>query len=176
VEGPAAAQGVGNVFRQARARYGWTLLVYLAFIALTTIGLVLCVLPGLAVIVFLFPVTYLISATDIDFVGAFKRSYELVLQNILLVLALFGIVVALGVVIGCGGGVVNLVIGIIFGAVGAAMQSQTVIQLGTSCGAPIVNAILQLIIGYPMLCIMTGFLTAIELADSGTPIVEDDME
>ena len=174
MEGPEAVQGVGTVFRLAKERYFWTLLVYLAYLAAVMIGTIILCLPGIAAAILLLPCTYLISATDTDFVSAFKRAYQLVLQNIAMVLALVGIVIVLSLVLACGTGVVNFVVALVFGLIGGAVGSQTVVMIAPTCGAPLIGLIVQLIVGFPILATMGGFLTAMDLADSGTDIVEDE--
>ncbi|MBI2897623.1 MAG: hypothetical protein HYY06_28955 [Deltaproteobacteria bacterium] len=157
VEGPDAVKGAGPTLKMATQRFwpvlGTTLLVGLAI----AVGLILCVLPGLAAMFLLMMAPYLVSACEADVGSAFKRSYTLATRNIgpflgVIGIAVGGVLVLLGVSVA-----MNAVVVSMLGFAAVVFVQPVVLILGEALGF-----LWWLLFG-------AAFVTA-ETADSGVQV------
>lgn len=155
VEGAGAVGGTGDVLKQAVTRFvptaGMVVLVALSI----AFGLCLLVIPGLAAMFFLFSAVYLVAATDTPFGDAFARSYRISVNNAALVMGVFAALIVYALVIG------GLSVGV------QLLAQSTLGAFGQAVLAPALIFVLGAAVGFPFLLAYTGFLIALELADSG---------
>jgi hypothetical protein len=160
VEGSGAAGGPIRVLMLSGSTFFYGLAMVSIVGLIVLVGLCLAVVPGFVAIFFLFSATYLVVAADVPFDQAFQRSTKISLANGPIVLAW----------IGC-----SLVYGVTMIVVNVALSIGSALALGpwgSSLVAPLVQWLIGVTLGYPLLLISNGILVAIETADSGTAIVD----
>jgi hypothetical protein len=157
VEGEGAVTTFGEAFAEAKLRFWPTLGAYLLYAVAVAIGAILCVIPGLvAAVIFAF-VPYLVAAVDAEIVDSFKRSIDLTKKNVGPLLAVIGILIAVGLVIA------GLNFGLIAALTAALGQAGIII-------ASVIVTLIGIPVGWVFFCLLGALFITCETADANVPL------
>jgi hypothetical protein len=169
IDGPEAVRERG-VLVIARERYGLGLAATLLFSVALFIGLLLCFLPGLAVVVLLGMVPFLTVATDTPLFQTFQRSFDLVVRNIAPVLLVYGAAIGVGIVFAGLAVIVSTIVTMIGAMVGAAIGFPLTTITVASWTVQLVVMLIGLPIGYANFILVSALFSTIVARDEGAPL------
>jgi len=153
---PPPKIGVGEAFKLSFSRYLQVFAnIWLVGLAIS-IGLLFCILPGLAVMFFVLGAPYLVASCGDNAWNGFIRSFKLTARQFVPVIILFVILT----------GLIGIGIGIGFGTLGALATHGRWVFFGVRVGMQAV----MLPIGYLLWVLITATYVTIETADSGVEV------
>jgi len=152
----SAPDSVGAVFRATTSTFVRVLIMMLVAGVITTIGVVLCVLPGVVAAFVLAPAVYLAASRPDPIMELVQRSVDLVRANLGLCLLFVGGLMAL-----------MLVAVVVMAGVTVAFPDELLV---TNVVVPLAWGLLYAIIGYPILLLSGSLYISMDAAWDGIRI------